>query len=189
MEAAGGNGGAVGDPGNGGEGGYGGPPGDNHFYQQSEPGEGGGVGGGSEPWWPPASPGPKGVHGPAADPNLSVSTSGGSPTPHVKMGAMDDIAAYIPITQLTMGLSHAFLLFANGDFVDLLERLVWLRQMAGSTQSGTTFYDNRATRAGSASVGRPSRAELDTIGAQASILIDRARQGLDVFGHAPNYVS
>ena len=188
IEAIGGTGGQVGNPGNWGEGGYGGAAGDNHIFIPPRPGPDGGSPGGDS-WYPPARPGPRGPHGPAADPNLSVSSSGGSPKPTIKIATDDDIATYIPITQLTMGLSHSFLLFANRDFAHLLERLVWVRRMALSAQSGTTFYDKRATRAGSASVGRPTRSELDTLGAQASILIDRARQGLDVFGHAANYVS
>jgi hypothetical protein len=114
--------------------------------------------------------------------------AGQSQIPVVKAVAVADVATYIPITQLSMSLSGAYLAFANRSEGDLDHRLSWIREVAISPVSGSEFYRLRAERLGSDSVGQPSSSELADLSARASILLDRMRLGLDVFGHSPNFV-
>src|SRR5574337_1356094 len=132
--------------------------------------------GGDIGWWDQgAAPGPQGRRGDPDDINQSTSKQGNSPNPVVRAGDVGEIATHLPITQLSMTLSRAYVSFANRDFDDLGNRLDWLRQTANSSESGSKFYDDRSARAASSAVGRPTRAELDGIGQQASILVDRLR--------------
>jgi hypothetical protein len=189
LNATGGKGGNVGDPGSGGKGGAGGAPGDNHFYTPPRHGPDGGEPGG-ESWWDPgANPGPHGADGDFGDVNPAVSTSGTSVRPVAKTVDISEIASQIPITQLGMTLSRAYLSFANRDDTDLADRLDWVRKVALAPESGARFYDARAARAGSVQVGRPSGDEVNAVRSQAAILLDRLRLGLDVFGYQQNYVS
>jgi hypothetical protein len=82
------------------------------------------------------------------------------------------LSTYIPITQLLMTLSHAYLQFANNQTDDLVPRLDWVNQVSSAQNSGAYYYDHRALRANSQDVGRPTRVELDNLSGRAALLLE-----------------
>lgn len=134
----------------------------------------------------------QGDSGPAGNPAPQVNGRGiDQPpvAPEVQIGDMAKIYARFPITALTMSLYRCELDILNGTTDEIQDRLGWISACAAADGSGNSFYEERKKRLSADEVGQPSKDELQSIAGQSALMATNVSLGLDVFGHAPQYIS
>ncbi|MFN3321107.1 MAG: hypothetical protein ACK43M_20365 [Allorhizobium sp.] len=110
-------------------------------------------------------------------------------SPELRIGDIEEVAAHIPITALAMSLYRWELDMLNNQSAEIAEKISWISACAASPRSGAAFYENRTRRLNTTEVGEPSKPELEALSRQATIMVSNVALGLDVYGHAPQFVS